>query len=84
MIAIAIDDEPIALDIVAAHAAKVPFIELAASFTNAFDAIAFLQQNKVDLIIDGGYGENIASTIIDLTGHEPIVVREGKGDVSII
>lgn len=50
MIAIAIDDEPIALDIVAAHAAKVPFIELTASFTNAFDAIAYLQQNKVDLL----------------------------------
>lgn len=41
-------------------------------------------QNQVDMIIDGGYGENVASTIIDLTGHEPIVVREGKGDVSII
>jgi tRNA threonylcarbamoyl adenosine modification protein (Sua5/YciO/YrdC/YwlC family) len=41
-------------------------------------------QNQVDLVIDGGYGENIASTIIDLTGHEPIVVREGKGDVNII
>jgi tRNA threonylcarbamoyl adenosine modification protein (Sua5/YciO/YrdC/YwlC family) len=41
-------------------------------------------QNQVDLVIDGGYGENIASTIIDLTGHEPIVVREGKGDVNVI
>jgi tRNA threonylcarbamoyl adenosine modification protein (Sua5/YciO/YrdC/YwlC family) len=41
-------------------------------------------QNHVDLVIDGGYGENIASTIIDLTGHEPIVVREGKGDVNVI
>ena len=41
-------------------------------------------QNQVDLVIDGGYGENIASTIIDLTGHEPIIVREGKGDVSVI
>ena len=41
-------------------------------------------QNQVDLIIDGGYGENVASTIIDLTGHEPIVVREGKGDVDVI
>jgi tRNA threonylcarbamoyl adenosine modification protein (Sua5/YciO/YrdC/YwlC family) len=40
-------------------------------------------QDKVDLIIDGGYGENIASTIIDLTGHEPEVIREGKGDVDI-
>lgn len=41
-------------------------------------------QNKVDIVIDGGYGENVASTIIDLTGYEPVVVREGKGDVGII
>ena len=41
-------------------------------------------QNQVDLVIDGGYGENIASTIIDLTGDEPIIVREGKGDVNVI
>ncbi len=41
-------------------------------------------QNLVDLVIDGGYGENVASTIIDLTGHEPIIVREGKGDVNVI
>ncbi|WP_291274582.1 L-threonylcarbamoyladenylate synthase [Flavobacterium sp.] len=40
-------------------------------------------QSKVDLVIDGGYGENVPSTIIDLTGYEPIVVREGKGDVDI-
>ncbi len=50
MIAIAIDDEPIALDIVAAHANKVPFIDLKERFTNAFEAITYLQQNKVDLI----------------------------------
>lgn len=50
MIAIAIDDEPIALDIVTAHAAKVPFVNLNATFTNAFEAITYLQQNKVDLI----------------------------------
>lgn len=41
-------------------------------------------QNKVDLVIDGGYGENVPSTIIDLTGYEPIVVREGKGDVDVL
>ena len=41
-------------------------------------------QNQVDIVIDGGYGENVASTIIDLTGHEPIIVREGKGDVNVI
>lgn len=50
MTAIAIDDEPIALDVVKSHASKVPFIELSATFTNAFDAISYLHQNKIDLI----------------------------------
>jgi tRNA threonylcarbamoyl adenosine modification protein (Sua5/YciO/YrdC/YwlC family) len=40
-------------------------------------------QNVVDLVIDGGYGDNIGSTIIDLSGHEPVVVREGKGNIDI-
>jgi tRNA threonylcarbamoyl adenosine modification protein (Sua5/YciO/YrdC/YwlC family) len=40
-------------------------------------------QHKVDLIIDGGYGDNVGSTIIDLSGYEPVVVREGKGDPDI-
>jgi tRNA threonylcarbamoyl adenosine modification protein (Sua5/YciO/YrdC/YwlC family) len=41
-------------------------------------------QNLVDLVIDGGYGSNIASTIIDLSGEEPIVVREGSGSLDIL
>jgi tRNA threonylcarbamoyl adenosine modification protein (Sua5/YciO/YrdC/YwlC family) len=40
--------------------------------------------NKVDLVIDGGYGDNVASTIIDLTGYEPEVIREGKGSLDIL
>lgn len=40
-------------------------------------------QNKIDLVIDGGYGDNVASTIIDLSGYEPEIIREGKGDVDI-
>ena len=39
---------------------------------------------KVDVVIDGGYGDNIASTIIDLTGHEPEVIREGKGSLDVL
>lgn len=41
-------------------------------------------QNLVDMIIDGGYGDNIGSTIIDLSGYEPVVVREGKGSLDIL
>ena len=41
-------------------------------------------QNLVDLVIDGGYGDNHASTIIDLSQGEPIVIREGKGSLDIL
>jgi tRNA threonylcarbamoyl adenosine modification protein (Sua5/YciO/YrdC/YwlC family) len=41
-------------------------------------------QNLVDMVIDGGYGDNVGSTIIDLSGHEPEVVREGKGSLDIL
>ena len=41
-------------------------------------------QNLVDVVIDGGYGDNIGSTIIDLSGDEPIVIREGKGSLDIL
>lgn len=40
-------------------------------------------ENLVDLVIDGGYGGNIPSTVIDLTGPEPVVIREGKGSLEI-
>lgn len=40
--------------------------------------------SKVDLVIDGGYGDNHASTIIDLTSGEPEVIREGKGSLDVL
>ena len=40
-------------------------------------------QDQVDLVIDGGYGGNVASTIIDLTSGEPELIREGKGSLEI-
>lgn len=47
---IAIDDEPIALEVIKSLSGKVPFIELKACFTNAFEALGYLQKEKVDLI----------------------------------
>lgn len=41
-------------------------------------------QNLVDLVIDGGYGDNYASTVIDLSDGEPVVIREGKGSLDIL
>jgi len=40
--------------------------------------------NLVDIVIDGGYGDNHASTVIDLTDYEPQVIREGKGSLDVL
>ncbi len=41
-------------------------------------------KNLVDIVIDGGYGHNVPSTVIDLSNSEPVVVREGKGSLEIL
>lgn len=50
MKAIAIDDEPIALKVIQSHASKVPFLDLKASFTDAFEALEYLQKQDIDLL----------------------------------
>lgn len=35
----------------------------------------------VDAVIDGGYGDNTPSTVVDCTDDEPIIIREGKGEL---
>ncbi|MBQ4432822.1 MAG: Sua5/YciO/YrdC/YwlC family protein, partial [Bacteroidales bacterium] len=37
--------------------------------------------DQVDIVIDGGYGDNVPSTIVDCTGAELEIIREGKGDI---
>lgn len=41
-------------------------------------------KNLIDMVIDGGYGDNIPSTVIDLSEEEPVVIREGKGSLDIL
>ena len=48
--AIAIDDEPMALEVVKSHAAKVPFLDLTGVFTDAIKALEYLKSNPVDLV----------------------------------
>ena len=45
------------------------------------ELIAEKYDNLVDLVIDSGYGDNIASTIVDLTSGEPEILRQGKGEI---
>lgn len=48
--AIAIDDEPMALEVVSAHASKVPYIDLKKTFFSATEALVYLKKEPIDLI----------------------------------
>ena len=47
---VAIDDEPLALEIIKDYVSKVPFLKMLATFENALDSIDFFKKNKVDLL----------------------------------
>lgn len=40
-------------------------------------------QHQVDIVIDGGYGGNVGSTVIDATNDDFEIVRAGLGDISL-
>ncbi|TWW00681.1 LytR/AlgR family response regulator transcription factor [Chitinophaga pinensis] len=48
--AIAIDDEQVALSVIRTHAAQVPFLDIRGYFTDPFEALEYLQKEKVDLL----------------------------------
>ncbi|MBA5245735.1 threonylcarbamoyl-AMP synthase [Marnyiella aurantia] len=45
------------------------------------ELIAEKYDSFVDLVIDSGYGDNMASTVVDLTSGEPELIRQGKGEL---
>ena len=45
------------------------------------ELIAEKYDHLVDIVIDSGYGDNVASTIVDLTSGEPEIIRQGKGEL---
>ena len=47
------------------------------------DALYEAYESLVDIVIDGGVGGNVASTVIDYTANEPVLVREGAGEFPI-
>lgn len=50
-------------------------------YTTDPELIAERYEQEVDLVIDGGYGLLVPTTLVDLTGDEPEIVREGGGEL---
>ena len=38
---------------------------------------------QVDLVVDGGIGEDVPSTVVDCSGGGMVVIREGKGEIEL-
>jgi DNA-binding LytR/AlgR family response regulator len=73
--AIAIDDEPLALEVVRSHAAKVPFLDLEVCFTDAFKAIDHLANHPVDvLFLDIKMPDISGLELMDSLKQKPLVI----------
>jgi tRNA threonylcarbamoyl adenosine modification protein (Sua5/YciO/YrdC/YwlC family) len=84
-VGVRVPDSPIALAIV--KQLEHPVISTSAATPDGqvlIDARDVKEQlgHGLELILDGGYKANEPSSVIDLTGPEPLVVRQGKGDCS--
>jgi two-component system LytT family response regulator len=73
--AIAIDDEPIALEIIKTLAAKIGFLEIVGTYTDAFEAMKRLQQERIDLIfLDIKMPDISGIEFIRSIPHPPMVI----------
>ena len=71
MKALALDDEPLALRVIQSHAAKIPFLELVHSTTNAVEALVRVQEGDIDLLF-------LDIQMPDLTGMQFMQLIKGK------
>ena len=72
---VAVDDEPLALDIIKAYCAKVPFLNLTKTFSNAFDTLEYLRHNSVDLMfLDIQMEELTGIQLLNSLRNKPLVI----------
>jgi DNA-binding LytR/AlgR family response regulator len=72
---IAVDDEPLALDIISAYCSKMPFLNLLQTFDNAIDTLEYLRNNSVDLIfLDIQMGGLTGIQLLNALKNKPHVI----------
>lgn len=72
---IAIDDEPLALDIIRAYCLKIPFLNLVSTFSNAIDTLEYLRHNTVDLMfLDIQMEELTGIQLLNSLKNKPLVI----------
>ncbi len=71
---IVVDDKPLAIDILKAYIAKVPYLEMVYDSQNPLEALDYMRQNPVDLIF-------LDIQMPELNGLQFMKLRNGKGKV---
>lgn len=75
LIAVAVDDEPKALDVIKMHAEKIPFLRLQKTFRDAPEAVAWINANAVDLIFLDINMPNLSGLAFrQLIGKSPMII----------
>ncbi len=86
-VGIRVPDNPIALALV--HGLGHPILSTSVT-TAKGDVLSEIEEisaqfgNQVDIVIDGGVKSTEPSTVLDLTGENPIVLRKGAGAVNLV
>ncbi len=87
-IGIRIPDDRICLEMLASFdrplvSTTLPILDEVSEYTDP-DEIYNLFSDRVDALVDGGYGGTEVSTIVDLTTDTPQILRQGKGQIDEI
>ena len=87
-VGIRVPDDPIALEIVRALGNPIVSTSIhdedeILEYTTDPELIFEKWSSKVEMVIDGGFGDNQPSTVIEVKGTEITVIREGKGSIDI-
>lgn len=73
--AIAIDDEPLALDIISEYASRISFLHFDRTFQSAIDALAYIKQEPVDLIFLDIHMEDLSGIqFLDILKRKPMII----------
>jgi two-component system, LytTR family, response regulator len=72
---IAVDDEPLALDIIESYISKLPFLKLVQTCSSATEAMQVLQDEQVDLMfLDIEMPELTGIQFLNILKHQPLVI----------
>jgi tRNA threonylcarbamoyl adenosine modification protein (Sua5/YciO/YrdC/YwlC family) len=86
-IGIRIPDNPIALALLAEMGEPLlssSILDPEQAFVNDPEEIDASLGDRVGMVIDGGILTPVPSTVVDLSGSEPVLLREGRGDVETL